>query len=766
MYYKKLIDDLLQELSYRSKEGYPILSKKEHQSIISEILTEWGDFGAKEIIMEFLTEGPKIKEADETDQSYTHIGAGIYVRSGDVGPDGKAKPGAQKYQQDESGRFSPVSEDDYETMKANQGAEGEDAAAVQNAQTAAQAGGEEAGAEGDAGQATQEPQPGSSLQSSEYQQLVKREKEVQTQMSAEKSNGIENTNQEEILNSFSTEKDDILKGEKSPPGTGGSAIGEMYGGVAMKEFNDTNITENDFINKHFEDVRNSSISDGMTDKDVKSWLKVSYRTGVSEVNELKTNSKYRYKNPQTNPFPIPVMDPVNTQGSARKKLVEFFEQKIKEAEANGDKKALKHYKRQLHFIEKREDTDTGILYETNEGYVGFKHTSNKKSYSDPVFNTTVNQRGEVMKASVESVSKEYDLNEQETKKIESSIDTVVQTAVKSIQEASQGPSGALQSNVSDTAEFASKHKIGKQFMNFDAGQGGRKNYLDEIRKELKSNKGLGKKVNKILQDKGIQQPYSDDDIAGAVLELSKKGDTTSGVTKMVVKLSDNVKLARAVHERIRKKYPNLSEDELRQKTLEVLNGYKSKNSVPFDSESLDSLLSPELDWIEKVGSGTRDAMGAAHKQIVTDLTNADEQWQRENAPRDPQPPVNGPHKQAYVNSFMKQMHWDRYILGEEEDIGDMNISGKTINSGMIRGCLAKLSGYEGDLNSKEGKEALMSHLRKTMQISSESQSLTFSSGNTDKPVEIGKEQYRTKGTGNNSLLGNFGKDLQDCLKQS
>ena len=130
----------------------------------------------------------------------------------------------------------------------------------------------------------------------------------------------------------------------------------------------------------------------------------------------------------------------------------------------------------------------------------------------------------------------------------------------------------------------------------------------------------------------------------------------------------------------------------------------------------------------------------------------------------PQPPVNGPHTQAYIQSYMKQMHWDRYILGEEEDIGDMNIGGKSVNSTMIRGCLAELSGYTGDLDSEEGKQQLMAHLRKTMRVSSESQSLTFNGEKNDKPIEIGKEQYRTKGVGNNGILGNFGKDLQKCLK--
>lgn len=205
MYYKKLIDDLLHELSYRSTEGYPILSKKEHQSIISEILTEWGDFGAKEIIMNFLTEGPKVQEADET--GYTHIGAGVYVRSGDVGPDGTAKEGAQKYSQDESGRFSPISEDDYETMKSTQGAEGEDAAAVQNAQTAAQAGGGEAGVDGgDGGGQPEEPQTGTSLKDPSYQDLVKREKEVQKKMNPEASKKEDLKKEKEIQKNLSKEQ--------------------------------------------------------------------------------------------------------------------------------------------------------------------------------------------------------------------------------------------------------------------------------------------------------------------------------------------------------------------------------------------------------------------------------------------------------------------------------------------------------------------------------------------------------------------------------
>ena len=665
------------------------------------------------------------------DDKYQSVGYGKYKLKTDIGPDGKGKEGTPTYTKDDAGNYVETGKDDDEKDDEE---EKEEKPSV--SQNYAQ--------DGEERDPTQTSVDGSHLTNDKQED------------DGEKI--------EDIVNSFADEINEILKGEKSPPGTGGSAVGEMYGGVALEEYNETSISEDDFVNKHFDDVRNSSVSKGMSDGDIKTWLKVSYKTGVSEIEELKGNAKYRFKDPQSEPYPIGVMDPVNDKGGSKKRLLDLMNKKLQEANDAGDSDSIKHYNRQIRFINSREDSDTGILYETTDGLIGFKHTSNKKAFTEPVFNTTVNKRGEVMKSAIDAVSNEYNIDEGNAKTIEKNIDTTIQKAVSSIEEAGQGPSGAINNNVGDTSEFASKHKLGKQFQNLGAGSKGRSDYLSGIKKDIEANKGLGKKVNNVLQERALQPPYSDDDIAGAVLELSKRGDTTTSVNKMVVKLSDNVKLAREVHDRIRKQNPDLSDEEVKQKTVETINGYKTDDGVPFDIESLDTLLSPEMNWIEKVGAQTRDAMGAAHEQIVTDLTDADEKYQKEKEPNPPQPPVNGPHTQAYIQSYMKQMHWDRYILGEEEDIGDMNIGGKSVNSTMIRGCLAELSGYTGDLDSEEGKQQLMAHLRKTMRVSSESQSLTFNGEKNDKPIEIGKEQYRTKGVGNNGILGNFGKDLQKCLK--
>jgi len=57
MHHTKLIDKLVRELSYRV--GVPNIHDKEHQSIMSEILSEWGEYDAKQRIFEFLTEEPR-----------------------------------------------------------------------------------------------------------------------------------------------------------------------------------------------------------------------------------------------------------------------------------------------------------------------------------------------------------------------------------------------------------------------------------------------------------------------------------------------------------------------------------------------------------------------------------------------------------------------------------------------------------------------------------------------------------------------------------
>ena len=64
MDYKEIIDKLVRELSYRV--GVPNIHNKEHQSIMSEILSEWGEYDIKEIIFNHLNEKQTDFDKEET----------------------------------------------------------------------------------------------------------------------------------------------------------------------------------------------------------------------------------------------------------------------------------------------------------------------------------------------------------------------------------------------------------------------------------------------------------------------------------------------------------------------------------------------------------------------------------------------------------------------------------------------------------------------------------------------------------------------------
>ena len=195
MYYKKLIDDLVHELSYRV--GIPNLKDKNQHSIISEILSEWGEYDAKEIIMSLLSEAGKTPDMNKPkggtegdDKDYFHKGAGIYVRKGD-----EDNETAQKYRKDDSGSLKAISDDEASKIKNTQGDAGEKAAAntPQNQQ-------------GGDGTQTEEPPTGTALKTGSYQDTVKKEDDIRKQIKAKKTGTSVDTealkhfpNREELL---------------------------------------------------------------------------------------------------------------------------------------------------------------------------------------------------------------------------------------------------------------------------------------------------------------------------------------------------------------------------------------------------------------------------------------------------------------------------------------------------------------------------------------------------------------------------------------
>ena len=151
MAHKELINKLVHELSYRV--GIPNVKDKNHQSIMSEILSEWGEFDAKKRIFEFLTEAEPEKSTE--DEKYKNTGGSGYVKAQDYDK-WKANPKGDfdKFTKTPSGKYIPRAED-------------ED------------------------GEEKEETEQGVSLKDKSYQDKVKKETETQDKLDAEDSVSVD-----------------------------------------------------------------------------------------------------------------------------------------------------------------------------------------------------------------------------------------------------------------------------------------------------------------------------------------------------------------------------------------------------------------------------------------------------------------------------------------------------------------------------------------------------------------------------------------------
>lgn len=219
---KKFITKLLRELSYRSKEGYPILSKKEHLSIISDILTEWGLSEIEGELIRNLTESP------EEDAKYTHVGQGYYVKKGE-----EEKPDAQKFTKDDSGKYNVVSQDEYEKQKAKAGEEGgptNNPNATPKPDTQQPQGG---------GEQPQEQPKGTSLLDPETQKRYKDEAEAADTSKDRNTQSGKNVTANDVAENLSGIKKFIEVGfdnSKGAPGNKGSMLNEITSIVSATDY--------------------------------------------------------------------------------------------------------------------------------------------------------------------------------------------------------------------------------------------------------------------------------------------------------------------------------------------------------------------------------------------------------------------------------------------------------------------------------------------------------------------------------------------------
>ena len=271
MDYKEIIDKLVRELSFRV--GIPNIHNKEHQSIMSEILSEWGEYEVKDTIFEFLAE-----KENKNDDRYVKKGRYFKLK-------GKESSEDPTYSKDEKGNYVKMDDKDSDTSSEDE-------------EKAKDAVNKTVGAKSSYGKKQKEL---------EKRVNDKKEKKGETSDDSQEETNVENP-------SFNTETSKPQKGRlsdaddefsdgdikqqgleigykekdgfKPAPGNAGSMLGEIMSGEVFSHLEENpNLTEDELFEKIHEQIEDTELGkqNGSKKKTKTGLLDATYRKNVRAI---------------------------------------------------------------------------------------------------------------------------------------------------------------------------------------------------------------------------------------------------------------------------------------------------------------------------------------------------------------------------------------------------------------------------------------------------------------------------------------------------
>jgi hypothetical protein len=150
------------------------------------------------------------------------------------------------------------------------------------------------------------------------------------------------------------------------------------------------------------------------------------------------------------------------------------------------------------------------------------------------------------------------------------------------------------------------------------------------------------------------------------------------------------------------------------------------------------------------------AVSQAHKGAINDLASADE---KEGFPD--KDGNNGPHTQGYIDTVMDAMHFNSYIDGGDgKMIVQMGV--RSAQPSQMRGCLAELSGFKGDVEGPDGRQKLKDHLRKRCKVDEKNGNILIQ--DEDKITTLAEDTWRTAGS-DQKVASSIGATMRNCLSK-
>jgi hypothetical protein len=820
MDYKKVIDKLVRELSYRV--GIPDVENKEHQSIMSEILSEWGEYDVKETIFEFLTNED---DTEGEDKDYAHIGNGFYVKKGD-----EKKDGAKKYKKDDSGKLKAVSDSDYEKEKQKQGEEGEEAAKDS-----------EQNSSGDGSSPEEEKEKQDSIKKTfntpSQKAQRKKEKEIGDKIQKEKedsqsdkkeskpkkefpkkalNNKWEGKTTEEIIDSVSTSNDpkviptkgpsDVAKrtlesrkvafGGKAGKGGGDTTIQEEMTNMGREiVFGNPNITKEELAEKISERVK-QEFPDSKVAGNASKLKKLSNASvaGFGSAKKIQSNPKFDFNPNQPDGYPSNTTDGILVRDTLATQL--------REAEESGDQESIDHAKNELYEFQKNAadksitgkegDADTIVIYKDSKGRDRVCYISNKQSLNDQQSSGTIgsskksltfaatrlglseNEKQDVLTIAQEQFDKANQFDETFAQGVKAAVEKHKEKlstpqAQKAMAKAAQALSG--------------RSKLGKPNSKLTPAEKKKKeSYItDSLKKPEVQAHLLGlegppnddttsKEYKKWKKDTSEQfkvngGEYSNEQITHSATMVTGTGGISRGNH---LRTNEKVTIvSRDVHSKMKKLIDSgLSKEEAASKLKKQFDKPDKKGDVMYGG------VFDESDLIELYeNDGLRD-METSERQRGEDIKKMQTETVSRLVEKDKEeghtpPPVNGKRTQAYVAGFFDRVHITQNVGGTADgrkltEMGEHSVSPKDYRNALaVSTEFPTEDEYLKDNPDGDYNKALEEHLIGNVTVEGVEQELHYVS--TDgKKKHIGTDTHRTAGK-ISKVAGQYGKDLQEQL---
>lgn len=549
-------------------------------------------------------------------------------------------------------------------------------------------------------------------------------------------------------------RSDIFNNTVKGKGGGKTALQEEIAGISREIANkypdDSEEEHQRKIKKYIQDNYGDT-KFGKNESTIDELIKKS-ASGIKTMKKIKSNKGMKFDENQPKNYPKNLTFTQDGTNAVR----EMLEEKLKNAKTPEEKK---HYEIELEYFIKHATSETGVegdgdtamIYQDTDGNTRIVYVSNKQGLNDPHSNATIASTAQSIRDSKMEGANEGALID----RLENSVDE----AVKANKTWASNSREILDDNKEELSnaplvDIATKLTTGRaEFVDESSRE-----YLDKCKKN--------KQVIEYIKENNLDI-NNDEHLVQAAIAVAGTGDADEindsnkqAPNKLLLKMTNATSSIRTKVQKLIDKGKSVEE------AAEIVSKQKNPKKKPLMGGNLTKQMCLDiynnngLKKLEQNSQDRKDKMDNAHRKMYNGVTELDVAHYQDKEGMSADEAIKryeeeaGPNEQTYTLSFLKRMHWDRYIDGIDDNKKMIEIGDKSYSTKDFRDCI-------GELMDWDGKGSLKDWVLKKMRIEPGSSKLKFVS-KEGKEIHLGNDTWRTAGD-LSKVAGNLGIDMQKCL---